>query len=485
MKKNYNLKLVGALTAMLSFASVEADAQYITFQQVYPSTFDQSARDILETSDGGYIILGMSENTTPGDTNIYVMKTDVNGVIQWTGTYGGNNPDYGYSIVEAGGGNYLIAGYTKSYGAGDYDSWLVKINSTGGEIWNKTYGGTGNDQAKSIVATDDGNYMLCGRTNSNNANSATNFDAYLMKVDASGTEIWTKYYGAGVYEAARQLTKTLDGGYAFVGLTNTFGMGMGDVYVVRTNGTGDTLWTKCYGGINVDDGNEILATADGGFVIATETKSFGAGDFDVELFKIDGNGAVQWNELYGGTEKDVIHMLEQTNDGGFILGCISRSFGWIEPDMWLIKTNSSGAMTWSHNYGSFDHEHLYSAKQTADGGYALIGHSKSYGPNMKAMFIKVNDAGTFATSVNDLSSTELFNIYPNPSEGEVKINWASISDSRLTVTNALGQVILSEQISETNSKGTTVIDLKNEIPGMYFFNLTSAEKTSTAKVLIR
>jgi hypothetical protein len=485
MKKSYKLKfLLGSLAALI--APNAAEAQYVTFQQVYQSSVDRSARDILETPDGGYIIAGMSETSIPGDTNIYIIKTDNVGDIMWTKEYGGNNPDYPYNIVATPDGGYLLLGYTASYGAGDYDTWLVKVNSAGDFQWDKTYGGTGDDQGKALIATTDGNYMITGRTNTPNGNSATNYDAFLLKVDPSGTEIWTKYYGGGIYESGRALTQTADDGYALAGITNSFGSGMGDVYVVRTNSTGDTLWTKWYGGPNIDDGNEILTTPDGGFVISAETKSFGAGDFDVQLFKTDGNGSVVWNELYGGTEKDISHMLQKTSDGGYILGCISRSFGWIEPEMWLIKTNNSGGVAWETSYGSFDHEHLYAAKQTADGGYMVVGHSKSYGPNMKAMFLKLNDSGTFAVSVNEhVAAGELFTIYPNPSEGEVKIHWGQLGDSQLSVMNALGQTILTENINGNNSNGSTVIDLRYETPGIYLFNLRTADQSSTKRIIIR
>ncbi|MFL5752899.1 MAG: T9SS type A sorting domain-containing protein [Bacteroidia bacterium] len=480
MRKTLILRL--SLLALIYFLAGSVVQGQITFQQIYPCTHDQSSRDVIETSDGGYLIAGMTETTIPGDTDIIVLKTDYLGDTMWVRIFGGSQPDFPYSIVPTSDNNFFIAGYTGSYGSGGNDAWLLKIDPMGNLLWSNTYGGTGNDEVKEIIATSDGNYMMVGRSNSS---GAWYYDGWLLKINLAGTVLMSKYYGGAQYETTRSVKECPDGGYVLTGQTMSYGQGAGDIYLIRTNSTGDTLWTRTYGGTGIDDGNFIVCNSDTSFVIVAETESYGAGMMDVQVLKTDKNGTVVWNKFYGGNDKDVSKTIYPTTDGGYIVGAISRSFGWVDPDMWLLKLDAYGDTTWTRHYGSWDHEHCHHARQTSDGGYMAVGHTKSYGPNPRIMFLKLNSNGLPGpTAIDELSENNLLKVYPNPSNGVVQVEMNGVPRaSSYKICNAIGEVIASGNFGDMNSH-TKSIDLTGKNPGIYMLCILSEGELRIRKFVL-
>src|ERR1700741_211568 len=294
MKKHY--KIIAVLLFVLNSFPFLTSAQ-VTFQKIYPSVIDQSGRDVVATSDGGYLIVGMTTNYTPNDSDLLVIKTNYLGDTLWTKKYGGPQAEYANAIIPTYDGNYFILGFTRSFGSGSDDTWLVKMDPYGNILWTQTYGSTGIDDGNDIIATWDGNYVITGRTNNN---------AHLFKIDPSGNVIWTKTYGGAQYENSHSVKQCLDGGYILTGQTRSYGQGLADIYIVKTNSFGDTLWTKTYGGAGMDDGNSIIANSDGTYIICAETNSAGGyGDYDIQMIKTDSYGNGIWNKRYGGQEKDI------------------------------------------------------------------------------------------------------------------------------------------------------------------------------------
>lgn len=462
--------------------------QITTFEKHYHFGYiNQSGRDVLTTSDGGYIITGMTETSIPDDSDIIIMKTNNLGDTLWTKTYGGTQADYPYAILNTNDGNYFIVGFTKSFGAGNSDTWLLKINPSGDTLWSKTYGGSGYDEARNIIATIDGNYMIVGRSK-----TGSNDDAYLMKINPAGTIIWKKNYGGPQIEIGHSVKECLDGGFVFMGQTWSYGKGMGDIYLIKTNPAGDTTWTKTFGGVGTDDGNDILVNTDSTFTIGAETNSpdpQANGDIDVELLKVDMNGMLIWKKFYGGTNKDVCHMIQATTDGGYIIAATSRSFSWIKPDMWLIKTNSIGDTIWTRRYGYPDpyHEHSYSVKQTTDGGYLFLGHSEDINWFKQVYFLKLNQDGKLeplGTNEFALDKANTIKVYPNPSDGVFNINFESEIPLVLKISNSLGQVIFSESDNSLKN-GNSIINLKGQKPGIYFLSLETKDRVTTKKIVFQ
>jgi hypothetical protein len=211
---------------------------------------------------------------------------DANGSKEWDKPYGGAGTDDAYYLLQTADGEYALAGRTDSYGAGSYDFWLVKTDADGNKEWDKTYGGTDDDGATSILQTADGGYVLAGYTRSFGAG---NYDMWLVKTDADGNKEWDKTYGGTGTDDAYSLLQIDDSGYAVAGRTASYGAGSHDFWLVKTDANGNKEWDKTYGGTEFDSAYSLLQTADGGYVLAGNTESFGAGGSDIWLVKYNYN----------------------------------------------------------------------------------------------------------------------------------------------------------------------------------------------------
>ncbi len=234
------------------------------WNQTYGGGDSDVAHSVVQTGDGGYAIAGYTRSSVTGYSDFYLVKTDSVGNMQWNQTYGGAATDLGWSVVLTGDGGYLIVGYTHSYGAGSSDIWLVKTDSAGSMQWSQTYGGTNADMGYSVVRTSDGGYALAGKTSSFGAGD---YDFWLIKTDSDGTMQWNQTYGGTNIDEAWSMVQTSDGGYALLGRTNSFEVPT-DYWLVKTNSTGDMEWNKTYGGPLADIGYAVVQTFDGGYAMA-------------------------------------------------------------------------------------------------------------------------------------------------------------------------------------------------------------------------
>jgi hypothetical protein len=236
------------------------------------------------------------------------------------------------------------------------------------EMWQQNYGGPNDDRAYSMVQTSDGGLALAGFTMSYGAGL---LDFYLIKTDGSGNLSWNQTYGGAGSEVANSLVQTSDGGYALAGATESFGAGGSDFWLVKTDTNGNMMWNQTYGGTDFDGAQSVVQTSDGGFALAGRTDSFGAGHYDFWLVKTDANGNMIWNKTYGGTDHDEATSLMQTSDEGYVLAGSANSFD--NGGVWLVKTDVSGNMIWNKTYGQQIDKKAQSVIETSDGGYALTG----------------------------------------------------------------------------------------------------------------
>jgi hypothetical protein len=214
----------------------------------------------------------------------------------WTRTYGGTSADYGRSVQQTTDGGYIIAGGTWSYSAGKADVYLIKTNASGDTMWTRTYGGTDGDWSNSVQQTSDGGYIVVGQTESYDEDG----DVYLIKTNASGDTLWTRAYGGTDLDEVYSVQQTTDGGYIVAGETGFYGEEDGDVYLIKTNSLGDKTWTKTYGGTDDDWGNSVQQTTDGGYIVAGVTTSSGSGGSDVYLIKLKPEGGGIEEEIFTG-----------------------------------------------------------------------------------------------------------------------------------------------------------------------------------------
>jgi len=257
--------------------------------------------------------------------------------VRFAKTYGGSGNDSARSVQQTSDGGYIVASFTNSFGAGNYDILLIKTNAFGNVQWAKTYGGANFDRANSVQQTSDGGYIVTGRTTSFGAGG---WDIFLIKTDASGNIIWAKTYGGTNWDWAYSVQQTSDGGYIVAGYTTSFGAG--NIFLIKTNASGNVQWAKTYGGSGDEFAFSVQQTSDGGYIVAGHTTSFGAGNWDIFLIKTNASGNVQWAKTYGGSGDERAYSVRQTSDGGYIVAGYTTSFGAGSDDIFLIKTDANG-----------------------------------------------------------------------------------------------------------------------------------------------
>jgi hypothetical protein len=349
------------------------------------------------TSDGRYIIAGWTRSLGSGD-DFYLIKTDASGNALWDRNYGGSSQDVAYSVQQTSEGGYIIVGYTESYGAGLEDYYIVKTNSIGDTLWTRVYGGSSTDYGHCVQQTFDGGYIIVGTAYS----FASFCDFWLLKTDSSGDTLWTRTYGDSYYDYGWSVQQTSDGGYIVAG-TGAIISGNGyDMYIVKTDSSGDTLWTSTYGGTDPDFGRSVQQTSDGGYIIAGYTESYGAGLEDFYIVKTDPLGDTLWTRVYGGINHDYAYSVDQTSDGGYIITGETNSFGsGGNYDVYLVKTNSFGDTLWTRRYGGDWNEEGWAVRETYEGGYIIAGLTNSYGAgNYDVWLLRIEDEELPAVSID-------------------------------------------------------------------------------------
>ncbi|MGD8307064.1 MAG: hypothetical protein PVF17_10445, partial [Ignavibacteria bacterium] len=239
---------------------------------------------IAIAKDGGYVIAAQTNSIGNGDLDAYLIRTDANGDTLWTKTFGGPMIDRVFSVDLAGDGSILLAGITYSYGAGDRDAYLIKTDSNGNLLWQKTYGGPGYDNAHTVIVNSNNDIMLTGY--GNYWGSSGNHDMFLKQISAEGEETWTQTYGGLNNDRAMTVYQTQDKGFILTGFTQSFGKGEWDVYVVKTDTIGDTLWTRNYSSPAPDFGYDIIQTLEGGYFVTGWSHGYGHPESDLLLIKI-------------------------------------------------------------------------------------------------------------------------------------------------------------------------------------------------------
>ncbi len=344
-------------------------------------------------TDGGFILAGQTSSFSAGGYDYYVILLDSLGTRTWQDNFGGESAEIARSVCQTSDGGYVVAGRTSSFSAIGSDFYILKLDMTGTKSWEKVYGGEDNfDDAWSIQQTTDGGYIVAGYTE---IDFPDNNDAYVMKLDSNGDPIWEKTFGGSEHDGAKAVQQTADGGYIVAGYTESSGAGGMDVYVLKLDSSGGITWEETFGGAGNDVANSVQQTQDGGYVVAGSTESSGAGGMDVWALRLNNSGVLIGDETYGGTEDDEAHEIKQTTDNGFIIAGSRGSAG--TTDMYLVKTAFDGAITWERLYGDIKDDVAYSVQQTTDGGYIVAGYTHpadATGVNDDDIYVlKLNDQG--------------------------------------------------------------------------------------------
>jgi len=361
-----------------------SDAPGVMWEKTFGGIGWDSGSSVQVTGDGGYIITGYTGSFGVHETDVYLVKTNSSGHMMWNKTFGSWGRESGSSVQVTGDGGYIITGYTGSYGGG-LDVYLIKTDSNGNWMWAKNFGGTNSEGGRSVQVTGDGGYIVAGGTSSFGAGGT---DVYLVKTDSGGNLEWEKTFGGEGSDYGTSVQVTADGGYIITGYTTSSGAGGWDVYLVKTDSSGNLEWEKTFGGIVSDSGSSVQITDDGGYIITGNTLSYGvAGETDVYLIRTDSDGNLVWEKTFGGAGSDYGSTVQVTADGGYILAGHTTSFGAGETDVYLVKTDSTGTLQWEKTFGGTLYEVGYSVQETSDGGYIITGDTRSSGAGSADVYL--------------------------------------------------------------------------------------------------
>jgi len=408
---NTNLKrlvfgICAALMALNAFVGVASNSNppELEWHKTFGGSADDWGWSVQQTLDGGYIVTGWTESYGAAPANVWLIKADSNGNKLWDRTFGGSDWECGRSVQQTSDGGYIIVGRT-DHGAGDCDVWLIKTDSDGNKEWDRVFGGSLSDRGWSVQQTSDGGYIIAGCTESYGIGWG---DVWLIKTDSNGNKLWDRTFGGSSSDRGYSVQQTSDGGYIIAGVTWPYGTAAPDIWLIKTDSDGNKLWDRTFGGSADDWSYSVQQASDGGYIIAGYTESYGAGGSDVWLIKTDSNGNKLWDRTFGGSNDDYGWSVQQTSDDGYIIAGHTHSYGAGDCDVWLIKVDSNGNKEWDKTFGGPGSDVGRSVQQTSDGGYIIAGSTSSYGAgNCDVWLIKVKGEST-ELKVHNLNTGENF-----------------------------------------------------------------------------
>ena len=342
--------------------------------RTFGGPFFDTTKVVKQSRDGGFIVGGATVSFSGGSSNLWLIKLDESGNQVWDQIYGGASDDDVLSIQEIDDG-YIIAGLTESYGGGGEDFWLIRTTETGAEMWSRTYGGPDHDRAQSVQQTPDGGFVISGGTMSFESGLQ---DVWLVRTDGNGHEIWSRTYGGSWDDKAYTVLLADDGGYVLCGYRGVAD-GNFDVWLVKVDQFGDIIWDRTFGGPGWDNSYSCLRARDGGFFLAGYNFSADNSDQDAWIIKTDERGDLQWERVFRGPGTDNIYSARETRDGGFVLAGLSNAHGDGDFDVWLGRTDAGGNILWTRTLGGAEDDFGFSVDRTADGGFIVAGRTNSFG----------------------------------------------------------------------------------------------------------
>jgi hypothetical protein len=389
----------------------------LDFVKTYGGTKNDAAQSVVKTQDGGFIVLGYTQSS---DNDIsdklsesydyWVLKFDANSELEWNKTFGGSDDDRGRDIIQTTDGSYIITGFSRSSdgditdNAGSYDFWTLKIDGNGAIIWEKSFGFSGTDQSYTIKETSDGGFLLAGTIdvtasgglgNSKTSRKHAGGDYWLVKIDANGNKLWSRYYGGNFTDVIYDVEETANGDFILVGSSDsqdtdiTNNRGSYDFWVVKINSVGTKIWQNNYGGTQIDEAFSITKTPENNFLIAGNSRSsddqvsVNNGSSDIWILQINSDGELLWEKNYGGSSFENARQIIPSLNGGFYVAGSSRSSD-IDleknngnKDAWVFKINSSGDLEWQKSIGGSDLEEGNSITELNNGNLIIVGESWS------------------------------------------------------------------------------------------------------------
>jgi len=351
------------------------------FETNWQKAFGGGERDraygVTSLKDGGAMVAGISHSFGKGRSDMLIVKLDKSGKTVWRSAYGGKKKDYAKAITKTSDGNFIAVGATESFSKdGNLDVYVVKFDTEGKRAWQKSFGGEEKDEASAVVAVKGGGVLVAGYTESFGKGRK---DVYILYIDKDGKEIWSKAIGGEDEDEAFAITLTADGGFVVAGKTESYGEGRSDFYMLKFDGDGKLLWDKVYGEGNEDVIHGITPTPEGGFVVVGKTGSFGSKHSDIDIIKYSKNGKIIWHRIYGFKSKEWANSITRIAGGGYVVVGTTKSFGFGKFDFYVLELDSEGHSIWANVYGGANKEEANAVTRMADGSILVVGDTESFG----------------------------------------------------------------------------------------------------------
>ncbi len=423
-KRKYIIVLCVLPVFALVFNCSSDDSQKPTSSQgnietikTYGGSKNESGQSVIQTSDGGYAVLGHTQSID-GDISdklnenfdYWLLKFDAENNLQWDKTYGGSGDDRGNSIIQTQDNGYVIIGFTQSSdqdvtnNAGAQDYWIAKLDVSGNILWQKSFGYSGIDIGITLLQTNDNGYFITGVLdvtasgglgNSRNYQRHAGGDYWALKLNSIGELQWSRYFGGSFTDTPYDAIQTLDNGFIIIGSSDsddvdiTGNKGAYDFWIIKISQTGELIWEKSFGGSEIDEAHAIVNSGDGNYIIAGDTRSSDLdvsennGAADLWIIKISQTGELIWEKTFGGSSFDVARALSKTQDNGFLIVGSSRSLdGDVtanqgQNDAWVLKVDSNAVIEWQKTIGGSNIDFAYNAAVLSNGAIVVVGESSS------------------------------------------------------------------------------------------------------------
>ena len=526
---NISSKTYGYLWLLvINLCIYKVHSQDILWEKSYGGKHAEYLFDVISTPDYGFILAGSSASgkngnkteLSQGNLDYWVWKMDEKGELDWQKSFGGSGDDFLQSIKLTNDGGFILAGTSNSSkgnqknddSRGQEDLWILKLDAKGGEMWQKTIGGNGQEKLNSIIQTTDGGYLIAGSSSSDISGEKTeenrgNLDYWIVKLDKIGKIEWQKTYGGPQFDLLKSVVQTNDDGYILGGYSNSIAsgdkiennIGLGDYWIIKTNDKGELLWQRTLGGDKDDQLNCLIKVVDGGFVLggnsnssATNNKSKGSKGTDFWILKLDEKGEIIWQETYNYGKTDILTSIVENPDGTMLVGGYAQSevMGTSMKDKEgindyiALKINSKGEEIWTQTVGSNGEDLMKKTIVTRDGGYLLAGTSKGKISRDKNSGKGSNDF--WIVKLKDKDKPEKpkapIEAIPNPAQTYTNVIIGFEYDSgKATLYDLSGRQLQQMEIHDQ----TVPMDLSNYPEGIYIIEVKTNTFHNSVKVMKR
>jgi len=411
-----------------------------TWAKAYGGSGDDTATAVAIAENGDIIVAGYTYSFGAGSADFWVIRLDENGNVKWQKAYGGSGDDTATAVAIAENGDIIVAGWTSSFGAGGDDFWILRLDENGNIKWQKAYGGGSDDRAMAVAIAGNGDIIVTGRTSSFGAG---NYDFWILRLDENGNIKWQKAYGGSGYEKAEAVAIAENGDIIVTGRTSSFGAGSDDFWILRLDENGNIKWQKAYGGSGYELPATVAIAENGDIVVAGWTDSFGAGNEDLWIIRLDGDGNIKWQKAYGGSGYEEAEAVAIAGNGDIIVVGWTDSFGTGNEAFWVLRLDENGNIKWQKAYGGSDSDGAEAVAIAGNGDIIVVGWTYTFGAgDYDFLVLSLDENGNISAGTLSVTDTNCTVTDTN----------CTVTDTNCTVTNTNCTVTETNcTVTETNA----------------------------------